>query len=364
MGEIEHETRQIGGEDFRPVGRLERGSLRLVPQPIADARLDAPGAAAPLVGGGARHPHGLEPGQAHVGLVARHPGEPAVDDDAHAFDSQRGFRDRGGEHDLAPAGRRRGDRTILQVGFQRAVERHDVDRGIGGALAQQRLGAADLGGARKKDQQRAGVGPQRPHHRLRDLPLDRDARVAPDIARLDRVGAAGALDHRRLTEQPADARAVEGRRHDQELEVLAQPLLHVAGERKAEIGVERALVELVEEDGSDAVERRILEHQAGEDAFGHDLDAGRPGNLGAETDAVAHGRADRLPERRRHARRGGPGGEPARLEHQDFLVPCPFLRGEDERHPRRLAGAGRGDQNRRDACSQGGGQLRQRGVDG
>ncbi len=94
---------------------------------------------------------------------------------------------------------------------------------------------------------------QRPHDRIRDLPLDRDARVAPEIARLDREGAAGALDHRRLAEQPADARAVERRRHDQELEVLAQSLLHVAGERQAEIGVERALVELVEEDGGDAV---------------------------------------------------------------------------------------------------------------
>jgi hypothetical protein len=31
MREIEHETGKISGEDFRPVGGLKRGGLRLVP---------------------------------------------------------------------------------------------------------------------------------------------------------------------------------------------------------------------------------------------------------------------------------------------------------------------------------------------
>ena len=72
LRQIEHEARQIGGEDFRPRIGFERGGLRLVPQPVADAGLGAAGAAAALVGGGARDAHGLEPGQADVGLVARH----------------------------------------------------------------------------------------------------------------------------------------------------------------------------------------------------------------------------------------------------------------------------------------------------
>jgi hypothetical protein len=204
------------------------------------------GAAAPLVGGGARDPHGLEPGEPHVGLVARHPRESAIDHDPHAFDGQRGLRDRGREHDLAPADRRRRDRPVLHVGIEGAMKGHDVDGGFTDALAQERLAAADLGGAGKKDQERSGIGPQRAGNGVSNLRFDRRARVAPEIAGLDRKRAAGAFDQRRIAEELADARAVERRRHDQELEVGAQALLHVARQRQAEVAVERALVELVE----------------------------------------------------------------------------------------------------------------------
>ena len=74
---IERERRQIGGQDFRSRKCFERSRLRLIPEPVADARLGAAGTAAPLIGRGARHPHGFEPRHADVGLVARHPREPA-----------------------------------------------------------------------------------------------------------------------------------------------------------------------------------------------------------------------------------------------------------------------------------------------
>jgi hypothetical protein len=74
--EVERQRRQIGGQNFRPGKRFERRGLRLVPQPVADAGLGAAGTAAALVGGGARHPHGLEPRHSDIGLVARHAGKP------------------------------------------------------------------------------------------------------------------------------------------------------------------------------------------------------------------------------------------------------------------------------------------------
>ena len=186
LRQIEQQARQIGGQDFRPRIGFERRGLRLVPQPVADAGLGAAGAAAALVGGGARHPHGLEPRQADVGLVARHAREPAVDHDAHALDGERGLGDRGRQHHLAPARRRRRNRAILGLRVERAVQRHDVDRGIVDALLQQRLGAADFRRARQEHQHRAGIGAQRARHRVGHLPLDRRARVAAEIARLDR----------------------------------------------------------------------------------------------------------------------------------------------------------------------------------
>src|SRR5262249_18909081 len=75
------------------------------------------------------------------------------------------------------------------------------------------------------------------------LRFDRRGRFAAEIAGLDREGAAGAFDHRRIAEELADARAIERRRHDQELEVGAQALLHVAPQRQTEVAVKRTLVE-------------------------------------------------------------------------------------------------------------------------
>ena len=106
--EVERQRRQIGGQDFRAGKRFERRGLRLVPQPVAGAGLGAAGAAAALVGGGARHPHGFEPRHPDIGLVARHAGKPGVDHNAHPLDGDRGLGDRGGQHDLAPAGRAAG----------------------------------------------------------------------------------------------------------------------------------------------------------------------------------------------------------------------------------------------------------------
>jgi hypothetical protein len=91
----------------------------------------------------------------------------------------------------------------------------------------------------------------------------------------DRKRAPGALDHRRAAEELADARAVDGRRHHQELELLTQALLQVARQRQPEVGIERALVELVEQHRGNAVERRVVEHHAGEHALGHHLDPRR-----------------------------------------------------------------------------------------
>ena len=194
------------------------------------------------------------------------------------------------------------------------------------ALAQH---ASRCGGSRaapgRNTSTEPGVGAQRPRHRVRHLPLDRRARIAAEIARLDRKGAALAFDHRRVAEQRRHARAVDGRRHHQELEILAQPLLHVARQRQPEIGIERALVEFVEQHRRDALERGIVEHHAREHALGHHLDAGLARHLRAEAHAIADGLADRFAERRRHARGRGARGEPARLQHDDLLALRPRL---------------------------------------
>ncbi len=87
-------------------------------------------------------------------------------------------------------------------------------------------------------------------------------------------------------------RAVERRRHDHEPQVLAQALLRIERERKAEIGVERALVELVEQHRADPLERGIIENLPREHALGDDLDAGALRDQALQPDAEADRLAD------------------------------------------------------------------------
>ena len=218
--------------------------------------------------------------------------------------------------------------------------------------------------ARQERQHRAGIGAQRARHRVGDLPLDRRARIAAEIARLDREGAALALDHRRVAEQLRHARAVERRRHHQELEVLAQALLRVARQRQAEIGIERALVEFVEQHRGDAVERRIVEDQPREHAFGDDLDAGacatpssRSARAGPTVSPTLSPSVAAM--RSAAARAASRRGSSTRI----FLSAAHGSSSQHQRHARGLAGARRRHQHGGVALPQRRGQPRQRLVD-
>jgi hypothetical protein len=139
--------------------------------------------------------------------------------------------------------------------------------------------------------------------------------------------------------------------------------LRIEREGKAEIGIERALVELVEEDRRDPVERRIVEDHAREHALGDDLDAGAAADPRPEAHAQSNRVAHLLAERAGHAVGGGPRGEPARLEHDQLALPDPGFVEERERHPRGLARAGRRDEHRVRARAQGSRELRQDLID-
>ena len=112
---IERETGKIGGEDLRRGIGLKTAVRGLLPQAITNAGLGAPRAPASLIGVRPADADGLEPREADVGLVDRNAHEPAVDDDAHAFDRERRLGDRGGEHDLAPPRGRGRDGEILRA---------------------------------------------------------------------------------------------------------------------------------------------------------------------------------------------------------------------------------------------------------
>ena len=113
-------------------------------------------------------------------------------------------------------------------GVERAEEADDIDVRLAHALFQKLLGAADLAGARQKHQKRAAFGTQCALDRIRDLAFDRRAWIAADITCLHRESPPFAFDHGRFAEQRRDPRAIERRRHHQQLEILPQAELCIA----------------------------------------------------------------------------------------------------------------------------------------
>ena len=81
-------------------------------------------------------------------------------------------------------------------------------------------------------------------------------------------------------------------------------------------------MEFVEDDEADAVQRRIVEDHAGEDALGDHLDSRRGRDLGLHADAEADGLAHRLAQESWPAARGGGGasGQTARFQDDDLAI--------------------------------------------
>ena len=117
----------------------------------------------------------------------------------------------------------------------------------GTVARQQRRGAADLARSGQEDQDAAGDGTQRQLDGARDPQLQRLGRVAAQMLDPDREQPPVAAHHRRAAQMRGQGRAVQRRRHDQQPQVGAQRLLHLQAQGEPEIGVERALVELVED---------------------------------------------------------------------------------------------------------------------
>ncbi len=363
QGEVEGEAGEVGGEDFRLRERREAAVGGLLPQPVTDARLDPAGAATTLVGVGARHAHGFEPRQAKVRLEAGRAQKPGIDDDAHALDGQRSLGDRGGEHDLAAPREGRGDGAILRARVERAVEGHDFDIGAD-AIAQRLSHPQNLALAGQEHEDRAAFLAERGERRPDDLVFDARPRGAAEIAGFHGKSAAMALDLRGALHQPRDSGAVERRRHHQQPQILAQRPLRVERERKPEVGVERALVEFVEQHGGDAGQFRVVDDHPREHALGDDFDARPRRDQALQAHAQADRIADALVQGRRHPLGGGAGGEPARLQHQDFTGFRELGVKQRQRDARGLAGAGRRHQHRARPRRQGLGQRPESVVDG
>ena len=316
---LQDHRRQVGAQDFRIGKRRTAKEIFLAVQAHADARLDPPTAALALVGAGLGN--GLDGQALDLGAVAvaADARRATVDHVADARHSQRGFRHVGGQHDLASAHGRE-DLLLLGRGEARVQRQHFGEAQVG--LAQHLGGIADLALAGEEDQHVAralalsllmgGDLVQRGEDALVDGEVVEQAlallvhftsqRAVPG---LDRVGAPGDFDNRRVVEVLGKTLQVDGRRGDDHLEVGAtrQQGLQVAEE---EVDVEASFMCLVDDDGVVLFQVAVVLGFGEQDAVGHQLDQAAVLALVFE----AHLVADQLAQWRANFL-GHPGGDAA-----------------------------------------------------
>ncbi len=234
------------------------------------------------------------------------------------------------------------NRFLLLRQRQRPIQRAKI--GIVRHLAGQSLQhPIDLRHARQEQQQRPRLFGQQPLYRRRYAilqPLMAGQRL---IQTLNREAAPLGHHHRRFRQQLRQASVVQGGRHDQQFQIVTQPLLHIEQQRQRQIGLQAAFVELIEDHQRHALQFGVLLQHAGENAFRHHFQPGlRPAfTFGAH--AVAHGLAGFLPQLLRQAIGDVFRRQPPRLQH-DNAPRQPGLSQDLQRQPGGFTGAGRGVQ--------------------
>ena len=316
---------------------------RFAPQPVADARRRAPGATAALVGGGARDPQRFEPAHAGGGVEALAALEAGIDDDAHAVDGEAGLGEVRGDDDLAAPLRVGLQGGVLGGSREVAVERQH-DEALRRQDGLQRRGhAADFAGTGQEREGVARVRLERLHDAVGHLARERGrarARRRRGVDGLHVEHAAGCAHEARVVEHAPQRVGVERGRHHEQAQVRPQVPLALERQREPEVALQVALVELVEHHAGHALERGVALQHAGQDALGHDLEAGCRADAGLEPGPVTDARAGPLADERRHAFRDGPCSDAARLEHHDAAIATPAGFEQREGHDGALAGPG------------------------
>ena len=310
---------------------------------------------------GAGHTLGDQPRHARGGIEQRPARAASVDDDANAFDGERGFGNGSRQHDLPPRphGRNGG---LLRLEVQRTEE-----RGQGAVAwqsrAQKRFHPPDLALTGKEDQCRTGGLRKRPERQIRHCilqPLLAHRLVEPARHHL-KTAALGGDDGGR--HQCSHRGGIECGGHGDEKQIVPQGTRDFEAKREAKIGVERAFVKFVKDHRADARQIRIVLQHAGQDPLGDDLNAGVFRHRRSAAHPKTDGLASLFAKAFGHARSGGAGGKAARLQHQDAALGQASVE-HRQRHARRLARTGGRLQHHAAGLAQGGDHVRQDGVDG
>jgi hypothetical protein len=171
-------------------------------------------------------------------------------------------------------------------------------------------------------------------------------------------------DDGRIVQQPGERHQIQGRRHDEKAQILAQSLLTLDGEREAQVRIQAAFVKLIENDARYARQLGVRLQHAGENALRDHFDARVPAHPRVETCPVANRFAHGFAQQLSHSRSDGARGNAPGFQHQNLPIVQPRGVEQVQRDDGAFAGARRSLEQHARARCQGIGQRGQRLVDG
>ncbi len=327
------------------------------PGAVGHSRLEPPRPALTLIRFGPRDALRLQSTHPRRGVERGPAYQSGIDDHPDPFDGQAGLCNVGSEHDLALTRRRRRQRGILLLSRQVTEQREDAHRPIQLTRLQERLNATDLSRSGKEDEEVARLFMQGPLDELRrdllrslvaprgrasrSLDIRQQRHALANEPRFNRIDTTPGGDNGGVVQHSRDGRTIQRRRHDQNLEVGRQAVASIECQCKAEVRLQTALVELVEDDDGEFLESRILLQDTSQYALGNDLDTRISRHAGVHAHSVADRASNTLAERPSHALGDRTRCEPSRLQHHDPLAARPRLLEEHQRHDGALACARR-----------------------
>jgi hypothetical protein len=198
--------------------------------------------------------------------------------------------------------------------------------------------SSDLSDSREEDQDIPEVVLDGMTHGCRNAVFQPGIRSHWYPTQINRERSSPARDKWGISEEDRDRARVESRRHDENAKLRSEAFAGVQGERQAEIRLEVALVEFIEDDQCHAVEGGISLEASGENAVGDDLDPGRAGYPALVTGGQTDSLSDTLAEERSHPCGRSTSCDPTGLE-QEYAPVHPWLVQKAEGDDCRLAGA-------------------------
>ncbi|MNT30398.1 hypothetical protein D3C72_1661900 [compost metagenome] len=123
---------------------------------------------------------------------------------------------------------------------------------------------------------------------------------------------------RRIGQDLSQPFVVERGGHDQQLEILTQPLLHVEQQRQRQIGLQAALMKFIKDHQPHTVQLGIVLQHPGQDPFRHHFQPRRRTDAGFRAHTITHGFAGLFTEQFGQALRHIARRQPARFQQNDF----------------------------------------------